>query len=102
MASMNFKREIVAPVLSSLNWATVQEAYAPSNITSPSSPPLLLTFYLVMGPSDVAADQVKSVKQKTRLDKRKAVSDALTSTREELFTGEFDGCAYYSIPLDQG
>ena len=45
---------------------------------------------LVLPPTDVPEEQIKSDRQKTRLGKRKAISDLLTSTREELFSGEFD------------
>ncbi|KZT73344.1 Gcd10p-domain-containing protein [Daedalea quercina L-15889] len=72
MVHMNFTRE-VTQVLSSLNWATVDEEYTP--IVPPSEPP----------------SKAKSDAQKTRLNKRKAVNDTLNRTREELFAGEFDG-----------
>ncbi|TFY56088.1 hypothetical protein EVJ58_g7850 [Rhodofomes roseus] len=64
MVHMNFTKE-VTQVLSSLNWATADEDYTPSKI--------------------------KSDAQKSRLNKRKAVSETLNQTREELFAGEFDG-----------
>ena len=41
----------------------------------------------------------KSEGQRTRLNKRKLVSDALMQTRDELFAGEFDGCGYLSLSL---
>ncbi|KAK0481763.1 eukaryotic translation initiation factor 3 62 kDa subunit [Armillaria novae-zelandiae] len=74
MAQMNFDPKSVSSVLSSLNWATAQEDYTP-----------------VLPPSEVPAEEIKSERQKTRLKKRKIVIDALASTREELFAGEFDG-----------
>lgn len=43
-----------------------------------------------MPPSEVPTDQIRSDRQKVRLSKRKAVTDGLTNTREELFAGEFD------------
>ncbi|KAL0951615.1 hypothetical protein HGRIS_008296 [Hohenbuehelia grisea] len=73
MTHMNFKTEMVKSVLDSLNWATAQEDYEP-----------------VFAPHDLPADQIKSDKQKSRLNKRKAVSDALMAVREDLFAGEFD------------
>jgi len=45
----------------------------------------------VLPPSDLPQDQVKSDRQKHRLNKRKAISDLLSNTREELFAGEFEG-----------
>jgi tRNA (adenine58-N1)-methyltransferase non-catalytic subunit len=44
-----------------------------------------------MAPTDVPSDEIKSERQKSRLRKRKLVSDALNRTREELFAGEFEG-----------
>ncbi|KAK1234828.1 tRNA (adenine(58)-N(1))-methyltransferase non-catalytic subunit trm6 [Marasmius sp. AFHP31] len=73
MANMNFKPSEVS-ILASLNWATAQEEYAP-----------------IMAPSDLPQDDIRSNSQKSRLKKRKQVSDALHKTREELFAGEFDG-----------
>ncbi|KAJ7459153.1 Gcd10p family-domain-containing protein [Mycena galericulata] len=73
MVNMNFKTETVAPVLSSLNWATAQRDH------TPLTPPV-----------DIPSDQIKSDRQKSRLNKRKAASDLLNGTREELFAGEFD------------
>ncbi|KAJ7293039.1 Gcd10p family-domain-containing protein [Mycena rebaudengoi] len=73
MVNMNFKNEMVTPVLSSLNWATAQPNY------TPLGPPV-----------DLPPDEIKSDRQKSRLNKRKAASDLLNGTREELFSGEFD------------
>ncbi|KAJ7610777.1 Gcd10p family-domain-containing protein [Roridomyces roridus] len=73
MVNMNFKTETVAPVLSSLNWATAMRDYTP-----------------VGPPVDLPSDQIKSERQKSRLNKRRAASDLLNGTREELFAGEFD------------
>ncbi|KAJ7040317.1 Gcd10p family-domain-containing protein [Mycena alexandri] len=70
--NMNFTNETVA-VLSSLNWATAEPGHTP-----------------LVAPVDVPADQIKSDRQKTRLNKRKAALDLLNTTREELFAGEFD------------
>lgn len=41
-------------------------------------------------PVDVPSDQIKSDRQKSRLNKRKAATDLLNSTREELFAGEYE------------
>lgn len=45
---------------------------------------------LVLPPSEVPEEQIRSDRQKIRLGKRKAISDLLNNTREELFSGEFD------------
>ena len=50
-----------------------------------------IPFFSVLPPSDLPQDQVKSERQKHRLNKRKAISDLLSNTREELFAGEFEG-----------
>ncbi|OCH89722.1 Gcd10p-domain-containing protein [Obba rivulosa] len=71
---MNFRKEVVAPVMSSLNWATADEDYTPSMLMPPAEAP----------------GQIKD-SQKSRLNKRKAVANSLMQTREELFAGEFDG-----------
>ncbi|KAJ7654815.1 Gcd10p family-domain-containing protein [Mycena rosella] len=73
MVHMNFKNETVAPVLSSLNWATAQPDHTP-----------------LVAPIDVPAEEIKSDRQQSRINKRKAASDLLNRTREELFAGEFD------------
>ncbi|KAF9469832.1 Gcd10p family-domain-containing protein [Collybia nuda] len=73
MANMNFKPHVTSGVLVSLNWATAEEDYTP-----------------IIPPSDVPQDQIRSERQKSRLNKRKAVTNLLTITREELFGGEFD------------
>ncbi|PPQ69782.1 hypothetical protein CVT26_014170 [Gymnopilus dilepis] len=69
---MNFDPS-VKDVLKSLNWATAEEDYVP-----------------ILPPSEAPEGQVKSERQKHRLNKRKAISDLLSNTREELFSGEFD------------
>ncbi len=91
MAQMNFDPKSVSSVLSSLNWATAQEDYTPGTGGSNISAEMTIHFFLVLPPSDVPADEIKSERQKARLKKRKLVIDALASTREELFAGEFDG-----------
>ncbi|KAA1468108.1 Gcd10p-domain-containing protein [Dentipellis sp. KUC8613] len=74
MVQMNFPEDFVHPVLSSLNWATADEDYIP-----------------VVASADPPSGQFKSDKQKARLTKRKAVTESLSRTREELFSGEFEG-----------
>lgn len=74
MAQMNFSKEHVSSTLSSLNWATVEEEYVPG-----------------MAPVEPTDSQYRSEKHRTRLSKRKALSDTLSSTREELFSGGFEG-----------
>lgn len=71
---MNYDKKALASVLSTLNWATAQEDHVP-----------------VHAPLDPTPGCVYSERQRARLDKRKAVSDALMKTRSELFTGGFDG-----------
>ncbi|KAG6889975.1 hypothetical protein C0995_012935 [Termitomyces sp. Mi166 len=73
VANMNFRPYLVSGVLVSLNWATSEEGYVP-----------------IIPPSDIPQDQIRSERQKSRLNKRKAVTNLVTNTREELFNGEFD------------
>ncbi|KAF8921951.1 Gcd10p family-domain-containing protein [Mucidula mucida] len=73
MVQMNFEKTIVNTVLASLNWATAEEEYKP-----------------IVPPSDLPEDEIRSERQKSRLKKRKGLTDALTNTREELFAGDFD------------
>ncbi|KAI8990630.1 Gcd10p-domain-containing protein [Trametes punicea] len=74
MVQMNFRKEAVSPLMSSLNWATADEEYTP--IIASTEPP---------------SGKFKSDGQRARLHKRKLASEALMQTREELFSGEFDG-----------
>ncbi|KAI0322994.1 Gcd10p-domain-containing protein [Amylostereum chailletii] len=67
MTQMNLPKELVTPVLTSLNWATADEEYTPT---------------------EAKEEPEKSEKHKVRLNKRKAVSDLLANTREELFAGD--------------
>lgn len=73
MSQMNFKTGITT-VLASLNWATCQKDYTP-----------------VLPPSELPSDQIRSERQKSRLNKRKAALDFLNKTRDDLFAGGFDG-----------
>ncbi|KAF5312145.1 hypothetical protein D9619_002600 [Psilocybe cf. subviscida] len=70
---MNFPSSIT-DVMLSLNWATADEDYTP-----------------ILPPFDPVEGVVRSDRQKQRLNKRKAVSDLLNNTRDELFSGEFEG-----------
>ncbi|KAG8219563.1 Gcd10p-domain-containing protein [Butyriboletus roseoflavus] len=71
---MNYEKETLISVLSTLNWATAQEDYTP-----------------VVAPLEPTSGRIRSERQRQRLDKRKSTSDTLMSTRQELFSGEFDG-----------
>lgn len=73
MTNMNFSPETIS-ILSSLNWATADEEYTP-----------------ILPPTEVETTDAKSERQKSRLNKRKAMTNHLFSTRKELFDGEFDG-----------
>jgi tRNA (adenine-N(1)-)-methyltransferase non-catalytic subunit len=89
MANMNFNPSNVSAVLASLNWASSEEDYKPCTFLQPFAI-CRVHLWSVVPPSDLPADQIKSERQKSRLNKRKAVSDLLTNTRDELFAGEFD------------
>ncbi|KAG6380931.1 Gcd10p-domain-containing protein [Boletus reticuloceps] len=71
---MNCEKETLTSVLSTLNWATAQDDYTP-----------------VMAPLEPTSGRIRSERQRLRLDKRRLTSDALMNTRQELFSGEFDG-----------
>ncbi|EIW86980.1 Gcd10p-domain-containing protein [Coniophora puteana RWD-64-598 SS2] len=73
MAQMNFAKDIIAP-LGTLNWATAQPDYAPAAPQEESS-----------------SGEPRSDRHRQRLDRRKLANDALQQTRNELFSGEFDG-----------
>ncbi|KAJ3564543.1 hypothetical protein NP233_g8225 [Leucocoprinus birnbaumii] len=73
MTNMNFSPETTS-ILSSLNWATADEDYTP-----------------ILPPTELDTTDSKSERQKSRLNKRKAVTNQLYSTRRELFDGEFHG-----------
>lgn len=49
-------------------------------------------------PVDVPSEQIKSDRQQSRINKRKAVTDQLNATREELFAGEFDASVFFISP----
>ncbi|KAF8445648.1 Gcd10p-domain-containing protein [Boletus edulis BED1] len=71
---LNYEKETLTSVLSTLNWATAQEDYTP-----------------VMAPLEPTSGRIRSERQRLRLDKRRLTSDALMDTRQVLFSGEFDG-----------
>ena len=55
---------------------------------------LQIEFGLVLPPVESESGNVRSERQRSRLDKRKRAKGGLMSTREELFAGEFDGYDY--------
>ncbi|KII94259.1 hypothetical protein PLICRDRAFT_36512 [Plicaturopsis crispa FD-325 SS-3] len=71
MTHMNFPLSATA-IHSSLNWATVKEEYTP-----------------LLDISDLPTE-IRSERQRARLNKRKAAFDSLNNIRDELFGGEFD------------
>ena len=89
MTQMNFTKDLTADVLSTLNWATADEAYTPSRflISKKSRIPESHTVVLSAEPE---SGSFGSERHKTRLLKRKTASDALFSIREELFSAEFE------------
>lgn len=90
MTQMNFAKELTVNVLSSLNWGTADEAYTPSWV--PLSILIVnVSSHIVVLSAEPARGSYGSEKHKTRLSKRKTNSDALSSVREELFAGEFEG-----------
>jgi tRNA (adenine58-N1)-methyltransferase non-catalytic subunit len=46
---------------------------------------------LVVPPGELAPEEIRSDRQKSRVKKRKLMNDALAGTRAELFAGGFDG-----------
>jgi tRNA (adenine-N(1)-)-methyltransferase non-catalytic subunit len=91
MGIMNMDKATVTSVLTSLNWSTIQEDYAPSKRrhADPSSVQLL-NLVSVLAPSDPPLEEIKSEKHRIRLSKRKMATDTLMRTRNELFAGEFE------------
>ena len=86
---MNFDSKTI-DVFASLNWATAEEEYEPSEIMIPSFDWTALIRSSVLPPSDIPGEQIKSDRHKNRLNKRKVISSMLASTRDDLFAGEFD------------
>ncbi|KLO15041.1 Gcd10p-domain-containing protein [Schizopora paradoxa] len=81
LVHMNFDEDMINSTLASLNWATAEEDYVPSTISSLSS---------VVPPTEPQDGIIRSERQKQRLNKRKNIQGTLAATREELFAGEFD------------
>ncbi|KAJ3772417.1 Gcd10p family-domain-containing protein [Lentinula raphanica] len=73
ISNMNFPSDMVQTVLKSLNWANSEQEYVS-----------------VHAPLDVPTDEIRSDRQKNRLRKRKVAFDALETTRDLLFGGEFE------------
>lgn len=92
MVQMNFRKEAVAPIMVSLNWATADEEYTPSEWHGVLAVPCAYADPVVAS-SEPPSGKFKSDGQRTRLNKRKVASDTLMQNREELFNGEFDGYA---------
>ncbi|KAG0700659.1 Gcd10p-domain-containing protein [Suillus ampliporus] len=74
MTLMNFRKEVVTKIHSSLNWATAQEDYTPVAAVA----------------QQLSSEVGKSDRHRVRLDKRKIAADTLLNAREELFAGEYD------------
>ena len=87
---MNYE-ETLASALSSLNWATAQQDYTPGKCLLSAITANCHFISKVVAPLEPTSGRIRSERQRQRLDKRKSTSDNLTSTRQELFSGEFDG-----------
>ncbi|KAG2155517.1 Gcd10p-domain-containing protein [Suillus clintonianus] len=72
MTLMNFRKDVLTNIHSSLNWATAQEDYTPAVA------------------QELSSEVGKSERHRIRLDKRKNAADTLLNAREELFAGEYD------------
>ena len=88
---MNYEKEVLASVLSSLNWVTAQKDYAPGKCFLSTIIANYDCISTVLAPLEPTSGRIRSERQRLRLDKRKLTSDALTGTRQELFSGGFDG-----------
>lgn len=88
---MNYEKETLTSVLSTLNWATAQEDYTPGKCLLSTSTASNHFISSVLAPLEPASGRIRSERQRLRLDKRKSTSDTLMNTRQELFSGEFDG-----------
>ncbi|TDL28112.1 Gcd10p-domain-containing protein [Rickenella mellea] len=73
MSYLNFEKDAIHPVLSSLNWATADENHTP-----------------IVPPVEPTSGEFKSERHKSRKNKRKNANDLLFSTRADLFAGEFE------------
>lgn len=88
---MNYEKETLTSVLSTLNWATAQEDYTPGKYLLSPITANCHCICVVVAPLEPTAGRIRSERQRQRLDKRKLTSDTLLNTRQELFSGEFDG-----------
>ncbi|EJD03817.1 Gcd10p-domain-containing protein [Fomitiporia mediterranea MF3/22] len=91
MTHMNFDEDMVNSTLSSLNWATADEEYKPSRCDDIAPSEIESHASTVVPPSEPETGVYRSERQKSRLNKRKKVVGNLYNTRNELFSGEFDG-----------
>ncbi|CAE6447289.1 unnamed protein product [Rhizoctonia solani] len=74
---MNFEPEVrSSAILSTLNWAAADEEYTPVAATRVAEEPI---------------GETQTNKEKSKHRKRRATASVLSSLREELFSGEFDG-----------
>ncbi|CUA72894.1 tRNA (adenine(58)-N(1))-methyltransferase non-catalytic subunit TRM6 [Rhizoctonia solani] len=74
---MNFEPEVKSStIMSTLNWAAVDEDYTPLGVARVTEEPV---------------EEAQSNKEKYKQRKRKTAANVLSSLREELFLGEFDG-----------
>jgi len=87
---MNYNKKALTKVLATLNWATAQEGYTPGEQALVPSVALAHST-IVIPPLDPPSGRVHSERQRARLDKRRATSDIMATTRAELFAGDFDG-----------
>jgi len=88
---MNYEKETLTSVLSTLNWATAQEDYTPGKCLLSAITANYHYISIVVAPLEPTSGRIRSERQRQRLDKRKLTSDTLLNTRQELFSGEFDG-----------
>ncbi|KAG8731866.1 tRNA (adenine(58)-N(1))-methyltransferase non-catalytic subunit trm6 [Ceratobasidium sp. 423] len=74
---MNFEPEVKSSaILSTLNWAAVDEEYTPLAAARVAEEP---------------AEEIQTNKEKSKQRRRRATANVLSTLREELFSGEFDG-----------
>ena len=88
---MNYEKDTLTSVLSTLNWATAQEDYTPGKYLLSTITANYYCMSSVVAPLEPTSGRIRSERQRLRLDKRKSTSDALMNTRQELFSGKFDG-----------
>lgn len=88
---MNYEKETLASVLSTLNWATAQEDYTSGKYLLSAATVNDHCISTVVAPLGPTSGRIRSERQRLRIDKRKLTSDTVMNTRQELFDGEFDG-----------